>query len=631
MNPFVSASCSGRKQGHSLLLLAFSLSFALLSDSLHAQEKKKESRDTLKYERQSEKFYDSVYNKFQRRKFTRMIYPIAFRAPSVHSNDPLRTERSETPYLPYAGKVIRSVSVNTLPPFGTSLSDTTWNPDMKAAKALNSAHVTTQNFIVRQELRFKEGDRIDPTVMADNERNIRDLSFIDNVRFVIRESPPGSDTVTIQVLTKDVWSIGLNIRTLTTSELKMSVYDANFLGLGDRISVKISMKTDRAPFFRFDGFDYTYSNISGSFINGYIGFTQDDKGNSNFTTGFYRDFFSAATRWAGSATFSQSNNTDERNDSVTIRSTFQEELVWLGVSYPVKGTKKQTRFILAGSVYNKYFLNRPYVKAQYDPFYFNTTNILTGLSLSWNQYYTTSYVQDFGKPENLPYGRLIQFTAGPSFTEFSQRLYTGLALSAGNLVKKFGYLSGEADVGGFLNGDHFEDGIVTLNLNYLSRLYTTKDKRYKFRAYLNSLYGFGFNRTYNNRDFYDLNTLFSASGLATDTALEGTHSAGIRAGTSLFAPWNWFGFRFAFITYAQVGIISSSTNIWGKGTVYGGFGGGIVIKNDNLVFPPFYITLAVYPGKQPNIQGFRIEMTSIPKIDIPDFIPGYPSVKTLNN
>jgi hypothetical protein len=80
-----------------------------------------------------------------------------------------------------------------------------------------------------------------------------------------------------------------------------------------------------------------------------------------------------------------------------------------------------------------------------------------------------------------------------------------------------------------------------------------------------------------------------------------------------------------------VGIISSSTNIWGKGTVYGGFGGGIVIKNDNLVFPPFYITLAVYPGKQPNIQGFRIEMTSIPKIDIPDFIPGYPSVKTLNN
>jgi hypothetical protein len=603
----------------------------LIPFTLHGQEKIKEPRDTLKYGLQSEKFYDSVYNKFQRHKITRLIYPIAFRAPSENSNDPLRTEKSETPYLPFAGKVIRSVSVNTLPPFGTSLSDTTWDPDLKALKALNSAHVTTQNFVIRQELRFKEGDRIDPTVMADNERNIRDLAFVDNVRFIIRESPPGSDTVTIEVLTKDVWSIGLNIRTLTTSELKMSVYDANFLGLGDRISIKLSMETGRAPFFRFDGFDYTYTNISGSFINGYMGFTQDDNGNSAFTTGFYRDFFSSATRWAGSAFFSQSNNADERNDSVTIQSTFQEELVWLGVSYPVRGAKKQTRFILAESFYNKYFLKRPHVTAGYDPFYFNTTNILTGLSLSWNQYYTTSYIQDFGIPEDLPYGRLIQLNAGPAFTEFSQRMYTGLLLSAGNLVGKFGYLSGEADAGGFINGNRFEDGTLVLNLNYISPLGTSKDKRYKFRGYLNLRYGFGFNRTINNRDFYDLDDLFNTSSLETDTALQGTHCAGLRAGTYLFTPWHWFGFRFAFNTYAQLGITSNSTDIWDKGMLYGGFGAGIMIKNDNLVFPPFFLTFAVYPGQQPNIQGFRIEMTSIPKIDIPDFIPDYPSVQTLNN
>jgi hypothetical protein len=611
------------------LVLPFVLTF--LPNHLYAQEKKKEQRDTLKYEKQSDKFYDSIYNKFQRHKITRLIYPIAFRAPSPSSNDPLRTEKSETPYLPYAGKVIRSVSVNTLPPFGTSLTDTTWNPDLKAARALNSAHVTTQNYVIRQELRFREGDRVDPHVMAENERNIRDLAFIDNVRFIIRESPPGSDTVDIRVLTKDVWSIGLYLKSITANQLKMAVYDANFLGLGDRISVKISMKTERAPFFRFDGFDYTYSNISGSFINGYVGFTQDDDGNSNFTTRFYRDFFSNTTRWAGSASFSQSNRADEQNDSTTLRGSYQEELVWMGVSYPVKGTKKQTRFILAESVYNKYFLNRPLVNAGFDPFYFNTTYILTGLSLSWNQYYTTSYVMDFGKPENLPYGRLIQFNVGPAFTEFSQRMYTSLTLSAGNLVKKFGYLSGEANIGGFINGDHFEDGILTLNLNYLTHLYTTQDKRYKFRGYMNGRYGFGFNRANNNQDFYDLNTLFNASGLATDTALEGTHSLGLRAGTYLFTPWNWFGFRFAITTYAQLGITSNTANILNKGTLYGGFGAGIVIKNDNLVFPPFYINLAFYPGNQPNIPGFQIEMTSIPKIDIPNFIPGYPNVKTLNN
>ncbi len=624
------ADCRHSRASRPFFLLT-ALTLILITGLAHAQKPDKTPRDTLKYQKKSSAFYDSVYHRFQRHGLTRLIYPIAFRAPSAYNADPDRTEKSEVPYQPYAGKVIREITVNTLAPFGTSLSDTAWKPDSKTLKALNSAHLTTQDFVIRHELRFSSGERLDPHTMSENERTIRQLSFIDNVRFVITETSPGSDSVDILVLTKDVWSLGLYVNSISSNQIKLNLYDGNFLGLGDRLSIKISMKTERAPFFRVDGFDYTYHNISGSFINGHVGFSQDNDGNSSANIGFYRDFLTSLTKWAGLASFTQSQRYDEQNDSLVYHSIYQEETCWLGASYPVNGIGKQTRFILAESVYNKYFLKRPDVSPGFDPFYFNTINILTGFSLSWNQYYTTSYLQEFGKPENLPYGRMVQLTLGPSFTDFTQRAYTGLALGIGNLVPKFGYLSAFIETGGFVNRDRFEDGVATFTFNYVTNLLTTKDKRYKFRAYAGARFGEGFNRTDGNTDYYDLNSLFHISGLETDTALEGTTCLGIRAGTTLFSPWVFYGFRFAFSTWVALGLSSNKPNPLRQNTVYGGFGAGILIKNDNLIFPPFFITLACYPGNQPNVPGFQIEFTSVPRVTIPDFVPDYPQVHTLNN
>src|SRR5512138_2890802 len=81
-------------------------------------------RDTLKSYRKSDKFYDSVYYKFQRKKFTKLIYPFAFKTPEGPVVHPAVTEKSETPYLSFSGKIIRKVRVDILPPFETSVYDT---------------------------------------------------------------------------------------------------------------------------------------------------------------------------------------------------------------------------------------------------------------------------------------------------------------------------------------------------------------------------------------------------------------------------------------------------------------------------------------------------------------------------
>ncbi len=572
--------------------------------------------------------YDSIYQRSRRHKITKLLYPIAFTDPNKNKTDPLQTNVSEAQYLPFEGKVIRQISITSVKPFGSSLYDTVQKDITAVGKALNSAHMNTQKYRIRQHLLFKKGDRVNAQVLADNERQIRELGYIDNVRFFITECSPGSDSVDILIMTKDVWSIGLYVRSITTSTIRMNVYDANFLGLGDKINIKISAEGERAPFFRFDGCDYTYENIEGSFINGRISLSQDNDGNENAGIGFSRNLFSITTRWEGGIFFDQSKKVEDLNDSTVISSRFQEELAWGGLSFPLKEFQRPSRIIISQSFYNRHFLDRPVVTAQSDPFYFNTRNILTGISYSWNKSYITHYLSRFGQPENLPFGRLIQLNIGPSITDFTNRIYSCLILSAGDYIRRTGYLSVTTNLGGYFHKESLEDGALMVTVNYIPNLYTTRNKRYKFRTYLIGQYAFSFNRSSNNLDLYDLNTLFNVSGLEKDTALEGFHCLGIKAGTVNFTPWEWYHFRFAITSFIQGGVVAQQSDLL-KGTFYGGLGVALAIKNDNLIFPPFRISFTVYPGCQPNVPPFWVDVNSISQITLPDFVPDYPTVQTL--
>lgn len=587
-------------------------------------------RDSISPGQETGTVYDSIYQRSRRHKITKLLYPIAFANPNKNQTDPLQTKSSEAQYLPFQGKVIRHVSISSIEPFGSSLYDTVQKNITPAGKALNSAHTNTWKYVIRHHILFKEGDRVNAQVLADNERQIRELGYIDNVRFFITESSPGSDSVDILVMTKDVWSIGLYVRSITTSSVRMSVYDANFLGLGDKINVKFSAEGERAPFFRIDGCDYTYENIEGSFITGRIGFSQDNDGNKNAGIGFFRDLFSITTRWEGGISFDQSKKIESLNDSTTISSRFQEELAWGGLAFPLKEFQRPSRIIISESFYNRHFLDRPVVTAQSDPFYFNTRDILTGISYSWNKSYITHYLSRFGQPENLPFGRLVQLNIGPSITDFTNRLYSCLILSAGDYIRRTGYLSVTTNIGGYFHKDCLEDGAFMVTVNYIPNLYTTRDKRYKFRTYLIGQYAFSFNRSPNNLDLYDLNSLFNVSGLKKDTALEGSHCLGIKAATVNFTPWEWYHFRFAITSFIQGGVVAQQSDLL-KGTLYGGVGVALAIKNDNLIFPPFRISFTFYPGSQPNIPPFWMDVNSISQINLPDFVPDYPAVQTLGN
>ena len=579
---------------------------------------------------ESEKFYDSIYKKVERKKFMKMIYSLAFKPPVQKPGPQLETPRqSESPYQKFSGKVIREIRINTLPAFGYSVYDSLKRPRSNGAKVLNSLHVTTQNFIIRKELIFKKGEKVNPNVMAENERLIRDMGGIDNVSFVITETSPGSDSVDVLVITKDVWSIGGFLNSLTTNRLMATIYDGNFLGLGDRLTLKFSLDVPRAPFFGINGINYIYTNIGGSFIDGLFGFTYDYYGNQVITTGFQRGFFSNQTIWAGGALYSHVKTNEHKENSSDVISRYNESFTWLGRAYPVPGASKPTRFVIAQSLLYRNYSIRPYIPSYQDPFYLNITRILTGVSVSRNNYYIAQYVRELGKPENIPYGSLAEFVLGPSFDDLSERVYSGLTLSAGTFFKRFGYLSGRLSIGGYFNKNVFEDGVFKLSASYFTNLWKTPNGRYKFRTFVQVRYGLGFNRKESINDFYNLNNILQVSERRNDSIFVGVNSFGMRISTVAFTPWYFYGFAFALNAFAEAGIASHSQSVSKTTEFFGGIGVGVKIKNDNLIFPAFLISFAAYPGLQPDVPLFQVEFKSNYDVYIPDFNATYPGVQRL--
>jgi len=68
----------------------------------------------------------------------------------------------------------------------------------------NGVHVTTRESVLRREMRLAPGDPFDPDLLAESERELRGLSFLDDAEIDLR--PVGADSVDLVVRTRDQWS-----------------------------------------------------------------------------------------------------------------------------------------------------------------------------------------------------------------------------------------------------------------------------------------------------------------------------------------------------------------------------------------------------------------------------------------
>ena len=537
--------------------------FKILKDTVFIVQSYQIPEINVKNEQRSKTFYDSVYKKFSRKKFSQMLYRLAFKPPDI---PPLpgnsQKIKSEVPFKQYQGKVIRHIRIETLDPFGTSIYDTLTNAVTASGKALNASHIKTRSWIIRKNLFIKEGQEVDPYLLADNERHIREMSFIDDVKTFVTVPESSGDSVDIIIVTKDVFSIGFDVVTASPSNVSFRLFDGNFLGLADRLATNYSIKTGRQPYFRLDGASYSYDNIAGTFLNTLVNYTLDDEGNQILGLSCNRNFYSIKTKWAFGVGYQynkmvvEKQSNEEEYEIKPEISYFNDISFWGGRAFQIRNTTIPSRFVISESFFRRSFSSRPWISIDSNKIYYNTTRILTGLAFSANNYYLTDYILHFGKPEIIPYGRAFKVTLGPEITNYYTRFYGGVDLSAGDFLNGFGFLSGRAVLGGYLYHKSMEDCVLKMSLKYLSPLFATPDRKFKFRGYFFSDYRFGFDFLKNNTDYSNINRDLLIDQVKFDTVFYGRKSLSASLSVIMYTPLYFYGFRFAFILQGKGGFVA---------------------------------------------------------------------------
>ena len=537
-------------------------------DTIFIEQSIKANPKESKNLQRSKTFYDSVYRKLSRSKFSQFLYDLAFVPPKPQplpgNSDQVK---SESPFEKYKGKIIRHIWIKTLAPFGTNITDTLASARTSAGRALNAAHLKTHPWVIRKNLFIKEGQKVDPFLLADNERNIRDMSYINSVKTYVIPVDNASDSVDITIVTNDVWSIGFDIISAETNKVAFRVYDGNFLGLADRVALGFSFRTRQQPFCFINGASYTYNNIAGTFLNTEVSYAQDDIGNQITGITFNRNFYSINTKWAFGGGFQNtkmvdqiSTSSEENNVIMNQISYYNDMSLWGGRAFRLNNAPIPSRFVLTESYYQRAYTSRPVITIDSNKIYYNTTRFLTGLAFSANSYYLSDYIFHFGKIENIPYGEAFKLTLGPEITDFYSRLYGSIDLSAGNFINGFGYLSGRGVLGGYLYHKSAEDCVLKISMKYLSPLYVTPDKKFRFRGYLTADYRLGFKFLKNNTDYTNINSDLLINQVDYDTVFHGIQSLSSTLAVIMYSPLYLYSFKFAFDIQLKGGFVATMSS-----------------------------------------------------------------------
>jgi hypothetical protein len=482
----------------------------------------------------------------------------------------------------------------------------------------NTVHVNTRTKKILSYLLFAEGDRLDPSELADSERILRNTAFIQDARIAVVPIVDVADSVDVLVVTRDVWSIGVTAGVRSASRFKFKIYDRNLLGYGHSFDNEFDIDTERSQELNYT-LTYTMDNIWATFINGLFQY-RDTHIDETMLGGFSRGFISPQIRWAGAINISLNRL---KNDLSLVTETFGLQDIWLGRSFELgrerSGLHSRKTFVIAGRSIRTNFHEHPEVDPQ-ERTYHDRTLYLWSLSLAKNNFRKARLILDFGRTEDIPSGYLLDFTAGHELARgIRDREYMGVGLRAGGYLGKLGYLSGGVRAGSFELDGLSDDTVIDTRVGYFSNL--IRLRRFALRQFFLVSYTLGMRRN----DAIRLNDESAIRGF-NDVGLEGLERFVARFQTVLFTPWNGLGFKTAVFAEGDVAAIGPKHETFDNQRFYTGWGLGVRIGNERMVFDPIEIRVNVYPSPPDGQPEVRFFFTSVRDFPILGFAPGAPSV-----
>lgn len=522
---------------------------------------------------------------------------------------------SENAFKKYNGRIIRRITVNRVG-FEQTVTDTAKKLASLGARLMNRTHINTKEWVIRDNLFIREGKPLDAFKVADNERYLRTLNFIQDARILVKRVPGSADSVDLEVVTRDVYTLsgGLDIGSL--QHFKADVSEANLFGMGQKLKYTALLHQDRDPNFGYQ-VAYTKNSIGGSFTNLSAGYGTANPSlydgqleEHGYFISLDRPLPSSYAKFAGGATYAYRYTEyaykNNRPDSLFYKYGMHAYDVWAGYNITDrrtmnKGTRRNRKFISLRYARNVFY-DVPYqVGDRFDPLFNNMQAILGQVTFFRQDFYKMNYVYGFGITEDIPYGYNLSLVGGWHRQLDLDRPYGGIKFDR-YVVPKTGefyrfYFRG----GAFYNKYELQDAEILVGINMFSRLWQWKQT--KARQYMRLSYAGIFNRK--TSELLRVNNPFGLQSFS-DGTIRGDQRLNYLSETYVYLPRKILGFSFApFVLLNAVALVPEKEP-FKKSDIFTGIGGGIRSRNENLVFGTIELRGIYFPRKVEGQPAFKI-------------------------
>lgn len=579
-----------------------------------------------KYER-TQLFYEQLKNRFYRRNITRRLFDLLFDdTPSpVQVPSRSRTEYDAIEYFEqFEGKVVSEIIIKKLPLFGPTVHDTTRQATKWYERTGNALHTKTRDWVIQKHLLFEQGDVVEAATLYDNERLLRTLSYIRDARIRIVPLADSSDAVAIHVITQDVFPLSVGAGKAAFNSYSLSVQNNNIFGIGHRLISEGLYRSDGSPAMGYAG-TYVVENVGGTFVNAAMsGAYTDVRRGAGFS--LQRPFFTPDIRWAGGFEVHRT----EQLDFVLHRDYTKDTLVWYandrldfwaGHSIPLNVNKSHPRgrnaLVFSGRTLRVFHHETPSGELQQNDFFLNRKLWLGSVGWIQRNYRRDAYIYGFGRTEDVPLGAYASITYGAE--EQPEMKYYGQASAGwGGYREGIGYLDVRMAYGQYFGiGEGVSRRVRHLGVGWISPLLPSGKYRYRQLLRFNYLYG-------DRRFSYEFVSVGDEEIRGIRNVLaRGTQRLNASVETIVFTPINIIGFHLSAFAFAEAALLNNAQRISFKGEALQGYGLGLRIRNENLVFKTFQLRFAYYPGPY---GGFGISIMGSPSGGFQDFQLGRPQV-----
>jgi len=530
--------------------------------------------------------------------------------------------QSEESYKPYEGKIIRNIIIKRFD-FERTFSDTASRIEYFGTQFLNLLHTDTRKFVIKNNVFIRKNTPLNPYMVADNERFLRNLNFIQDARILVVPADLMNDSVDVIIITKDLFSIKaiVDVSGFDLNSIRTRISESNLGGTAQSIQFTGLLQRNRMP---ASGFEVVYgkNNIGGSFVNGTVGYTNINTGRSDGNeeeAAVYfrmeRPLVSPYSQLAGAMeiSFNQSQNVYRKPDSLFYNYRYNLYDVWGGINLGVKDIRegissslKRDRTFLSARFLKTDYLKKPIqVGERIDPIYNNKQLVLAQATFFRQEYYKMNYLYGFGTTEDIPTGYNIAVTAGWHRQQILNRPYGGFEIDKYFVGKKGSFLHNTLKAGAFYRSDALEDASLLAAINYFTPLYPIKT--WKIRQQIRANY-----TQLNNRVTYFPLYLNNAYGPPnfTSNSVFGDKRVSAYTESVLYLNKKVFGFLFAPFAYIAASTLTPEGKKFFDFDLYTSVGGGVRTRNENLIFGTIEFKALYFTKKVPGLQGFQFMINS---------------------